>query len=50
MMAVMLLGLQDYHGYIEKENDGGSPRNRYDEAKDIILHGILKKNDAREKG
>jgi len=43
LMAVMLLGLQDYHDYLSKDTDGKSLEERYDEATDIILYGILKR-------
>jgi len=43
LMAVMLLGLQDYHHYLAKDTDGKSLEERYDEATDIILYGILKR-------
>jgi AcrR family transcriptional regulator len=43
LMTVMLLGLQDYHGYLEKTLKGKTLEQLYDDAKDIILHGILKK-------
>jgi AcrR family transcriptional regulator len=43
LMAVMLLGLQDYHDVLSKDTDGRSLEERYDEATDIILYGILKR-------
>ena len=43
LMAVMLLGLQDYNDYIMKENQDEALRKQYEEAKEIILYGILKK-------
>ena len=43
LMAVMLLGLQDYHDYLSRDTDGKSLEERYDEATDIILYGILKR-------
>jgi len=43
LMAVMLLGLQDYHDYIRKKSREDPLRKQYDEAKEIILYGILKK-------
>jgi AcrR family transcriptional regulator len=49
IVAVMLLGLQDYHGSIGKEDDGGSPRKRYEEVKDVLLYGILKRSSTQEK-
>ncbi len=43
LMAVMILGMQDYHDYLSRERGGASLEKQYDEAKDIILYGILKK-------
>ena len=43
LMTVMLLGLQDYHDYLSKDTDGKSLEEKYDEATDIILYGILKR-------
>ena len=43
LMAVMLLGLQDYHDYLSRDTDGKPLEERYDEATDIILYGILKR-------
>jgi len=43
LMAVMLLGLQDYHGYLSKALKDKTLEEMYDDAKDIILYGILKK-------
>jgi AcrR family transcriptional regulator len=43
LMTVMLLGLQDYHGYLEKTLEGKTLEQLYDDAKDIILYGILKR-------
>jgi AcrR family transcriptional regulator len=43
LMTVMLLGLQDYHGYLEKTLKGKTVEDLYDDAKDIILHGIVKR-------
>lgn len=43
LMTVMLLGLQDYHSHLEKDLTEKSPEQLYDDAKDIILYGILKR-------
>ncbi len=43
LMAAMLLGIQDYADYISSDKDEKSLEQQYEEAKDIILHGILKK-------
>ncbi len=45
LMAVMIMGMQDYHDYLSRsrEKDGAALEKQYDEAKDIILYGILKK-------
>ena len=42
-MTVMLLGLQDYHGYLEKTFEGKTLEQLYNDAKDIMLYGILKR-------
>jgi hypothetical protein len=42
-MAVMLLGLQDYHDYLSRVMDGKTLEEKYDEVTDIILYGILKR-------
>ena len=46
LMAVMLLGLQDYHDYLSRERDGQDVSRQYEEAKDIILYGILRRDRA----
>ncbi len=43
LMTVMLLGLQDYHGYLSKEQPEKSLEELYNDTKDIILYGILKR-------
>jgi AcrR family transcriptional regulator len=43
LMTVMLLGLQDYHGYLRKALNDRTLDELYDDAKDIILYGILKR-------
>ncbi len=43
LMTVMLLGLQDYHGYLSKDQNDRTLEELYDDAKDIILYGILKR-------
>jgi AcrR family transcriptional regulator len=43
LMTVMLLGLQDYHGYLEKALKEKTLEELYDDAKDIILYGILRR-------
>ncbi len=43
LMAAMLLGLQDYNDYLMKEQEGKTAADLFDEGKDIILYGILKK-------
>jgi AcrR family transcriptional regulator len=43
LMTVMLLGLQDYHGYLEKALNEKTLEELYDDVKDIILHGILRR-------
>jgi AcrR family transcriptional regulator len=43
LMTVMLLGLQDYHGYLSKEQPDKTLEELYDDAKDIMLYGILKR-------
>ncbi len=45
LMAVMIMGMQDYHDYLSRsrEKDGTALEKQYDEAKDIILYGILKR-------
>ena len=43
LMAVMLLGLQDYHDYLSRVMDGKTLEEKYDEVTDIILYGILKR-------
>jgi len=43
LMAVMFLGLQDYHGYLAKALKDKSLDELYDDAKDISLYGILKR-------
>jgi AcrR family transcriptional regulator len=42
LMTVMLLGMQDYHGYLEKTLKGKTLEALYEDAKDIILYGIVK--------
>jgi AcrR family transcriptional regulator len=41
LMAVMLLGLQDYHDYLSKNMGDKDMDILYEEAKDIMLYGIL---------
>jgi len=43
LMTVMLLGLQDYHGYLKKASNEKTLEDLYGDAKDIILYGILKR-------
>jgi AcrR family transcriptional regulator len=43
LMTVMLLGLQDYQGYLEKTLEGKTLEQLYDDAKNIILYGILER-------
>ncbi len=43
LMAVMILGLQDYNDYLLKELGEPDFEKLYDEGTDIILYGILKK-------
>ena len=43
VMTVMLLGLQDYHGYLAKALNNETLEELYGDAKDIILYGILKR-------
>jgi AcrR family transcriptional regulator len=43
LMAVMLFGLQDYHGYLEKALQDRTMEELHDDAKDIILYGILRR-------
>jgi AcrR family transcriptional regulator len=43
LMTVMLLGLQDYHGYLAKALSDKTLEELYGDAKDIILYGILKR-------
>jgi AcrR family transcriptional regulator len=43
LMTVMLFGLQDYQGYLEKASNEKTLEGLYDDAKDIILYGILKR-------
>jgi len=43
LMAVMLLGLQDYHDYLARVMDGKTLEEKYDEVTDIILYGIMKR-------
>ena len=43
LMTVMLLGLQDYNGYLAKALSERTLEELYDDAKDIILYGILKR-------
>jgi len=43
LMAVMLLGMQDYHDYLSRDMKETDLEKLYDEAKDIILYGILKR-------
>jgi AcrR family transcriptional regulator len=50
LMAVMLLGLQDYHDYLSKDADGKSLEEKYNEATDIILYGILKRRTKPDAG
>jgi AcrR family transcriptional regulator len=41
LMTVMLLGLQDYHGYLKKTSNEKTLEELYGDAKDIVLYGIL---------
>jgi AcrR family transcriptional regulator len=43
LMTVMLLGLQDYHGYLKKTSNEKTLEELYADAKDIVLYGILKR-------
>ena len=43
LMTVMLLGLQDYHGYLKKTSNEKTLEELYGDAKDIVLYGILKR-------
>ncbi len=43
LMTVMLLGLQDYHGYLKKASNEKTLEELYGDAKDIVLYGILKR-------
>ena len=43
LMTVMLLGLQDYHGYLKKASNEKTLEELYGDAKDIILYGILER-------
>lgn len=43
LMTVMLLGLQDYREYLGKALSNKTMDDLYEDAKDIILHGILKR-------
>jgi AcrR family transcriptional regulator len=43
LMTVMLLGLQDYSAYFSKDGDKEHMDSLYEDAKDIILYGILNK-------
>jgi AcrR family transcriptional regulator len=43
LMTVMLLGLQDYHGYLMKTSKDKTLEELYGDAKDIILYGILER-------
>lgn len=43
LLAVMLLGIQDYSNYLPHDNDEKILQRQYEDAKDIILHGILNK-------
>ncbi len=43
LMAVMLIGLQDYHDYLSKGLNEKEMNRLYEETKDIILYGILNK-------
>jgi hypothetical protein len=42
-MTVMLLGLQVYRDYLQKTSNAKTLEEPYGDAKDIILHGILKR-------
>jgi len=41
LITVMLLGLQDYHDYLSKDMNDKDMDMLYEEAKDIILYGIV---------
>jgi AcrR family transcriptional regulator len=43
LMTAMLLGLQDYSAYFSKDGDKDHMESLYEDAKDIILYGILNK-------
>jgi AcrR family transcriptional regulator len=43
LMTVMLLGLQDYQGYLQKTSNEKTLEELYSDAKDIVLYGILKR-------
>ncbi len=43
LVAVMLLGLQDYHDYLAKSMDENAVDIIYEDVKDILLYGILNK-------
>ncbi len=43
LMTAMLLGLQDYSAYFSKDEDKEHMDSLYEDAKDIILYGILNK-------
>ncbi len=42
-MTAMLLGLQDYSCYFSKDGDKEHMESLYEDAKEIILYGILNK-------
>jgi hypothetical protein len=43
LVAVMLLGLQDYRDYLLKDMDEQAMDILYEDVKDVILYGIIKK-------
>jgi AcrR family transcriptional regulator len=43
LMTVMLLGLQDYHGYLSKKQPDKTLEELYDDTQDIMFYGILKR-------
>jgi AcrR family transcriptional regulator len=43
LVAIMMLGLQDYRDYFSKNMDAEAMDKTYEDVKDIILYGIIKK-------
>ena len=43
LVAIMLLGLQDYRDYILKDMDEQAMDILYEDVKDVMLYGIIKK-------